>query len=71
MDNNEGNLTIIKIHISHYPEANVEDNGKDIRNNGELSFAPGEGHHPPKILEEKEWDIKSWTLLLPDEGRLD
>ena len=26
---------------NNYPEANVDDNGKELRNNGEISFAPG------------------------------
>ena len=47
----------------NYPEPNVDENGKT---NGEFSFAPGEGHSPANILEEKDWDLKSWPLLLAD-----
>ena len=51
---------------NNYPEANVDESGNKIENNWEYSVAPGEGHYPASILQEKEWDIKSWPLLLPD-----
>ena len=31
-----------------------------------MSFAPAEGNYPTNILEEKDWDIKSWPMLHPD-----
>ena len=31
-----------------------------------ISIAPGEGKHPTNILEEIDWDIKSFPVLLPD-----
>ena len=51
---------------NNYPEANVDESGYKIANNFEYSFAPGEGHHPANILQEKDWDIKSWPYLHPD-----
>ena len=50
---------------NNYPEAAVDENGKKA-NNEELSFAPAEGNCPTNILEEKDWDIKSWPTLHPD-----
>ena len=48
--------------FSHnYPEIDFrEDNSKSI------SIAPGEGKYPSNILNEKDWDIKSFPTLLPD-----
>ena len=51
---------------SNYPEAEVDDNGKRATFQEELSFAPAEGNYPTNILEEKDWDIKSWPMLHPD-----
>ena len=31
-----------------------------------ISVAPGEGKYPSNILEEKDWDLKSFPCLLPD-----
>ena len=50
----------------NYPEIFVDENGQKQRKNYELSFAPAEGNHPFNILTEKDWDIKSWPILLPD-----
>ena len=50
---------------SNFPEADVDDNGRNV-NFEELSFAPGEGSYPINLLEEKDWDIKSWPILHPD-----
>ena len=48
--------------FSHnYPEINYkEDTSKEI------SVAPGEGKLPSNILEEKDWDLKSFPCLHPD-----
>ena len=51
---------------NNYPEANVDESGNKIDNNLDISFAPGEGHQLTNILQEKDWDIKSRPLLLPD-----
>ena len=48
--------------MSHnYPEINYQD--KSI---GQVSVAPGEGKRPSNILQEKDWDLKSFPCLLPD-----
>ena len=45
----------------NYPEINFkEDNLKN------LSIAPGEGKLPTNILEENDWDLKTFPGLLPD-----
>ena len=45
----------------NYPEISYkEDNGERI------SIAPGEGKTPSNILQEKDWDLKSFPCLLPD-----
>ena len=49
---------------NNYPEMLTDENGKS--KNETLSFAPAEGNCPTNILEEKDWDIKSWPALLPD-----
>ena len=51
---------------NNYPEANVDRSGKEVANTKELIFAPAEGYCPTNILEEKDWDIKSWPTLHPD-----
>ena len=51
---------------NNYPEVNVDRSGKEVRNTEELIFAPAEGYCPTNILEEKDWDIKSWPALHPD-----
>ena len=50
----------------NYPEAEVDENGRRLTNQEELSFAPAEGNYPTNLLEEKDWDIKSWPILHPD-----
>ena len=54
-DDYRKNDTIRKYQFDHnkntcltenYPEANADENGRKIQNNGEYSFAPGEGHLP-------------------------
>ena len=49
---------------NNYPEMLTDENG--VSKNETLSFAPAEGNHPTNILEEKDWDIKSWPALHPD-----
>ena len=45
----------------NYPEINY----KEI-NTDNISIAPGEGKMPTNILEETDWDIKSFPCLHPD-----
>ena len=59
---NHNNFTCM---TKNFPEIEADDNGK-ITSHKELSFAPGEGGTPSNILEEKDWDIKSWPVLHPD-----
>jgi hypothetical protein len=49
---------------NNYPEMFTDENGR--KNSSELSFAPAEGNHPTNLLDEKDWDIKSWPALHPD-----
>ena len=47
--------------FSHnYPEISYNDQSERI------SVAPGEGKYPSKILEENDWDLKTFPCLLPD-----
>ena len=45
----------------NYPEIHYNDESK-----GRLSVAPGEGKCPSSILQENDWDLKSFPCLLPD-----
>ena len=46
---------------NNYPEINyLEDNS------GNISIAPGEGKLPSNLLEENDWDLKTFPCLLPD-----
>ena len=47
--------------VNNYPELNVTDTV-----NNSVSIAPGEGKRPSNILEEVDWDLKSFPVLLPD-----
>ena len=48
--------------FSHnYPEINYKEDTSQ-----EISVAPGEGKLPSNILEEKDWDLKSFPCLHPD-----
>ena len=47
---------------NNYPEMFIDENGKTI--NQPLFFAPAEGNSPTNLLEERDWDIKSWPTLL-------
>ena len=48
---------------NNYPEMFIDENGKSCASNQEFSFAPAEGNYPTNILDEKDWDIKSWPAL--------
>merc|ERR1712218_446534 len=43
----------------------LEDNSDDNQV-ANLDFAPGEGKKPTSFLDQKDWDHKSWPMLLPD-----
>ena len=51
--------------VDSHPEAIAKETS-EASNNIEYSFAPGEGKVPTNILDEKDWDIKSWPALLPE-----
>jgi hypothetical protein len=51
---------------NNYPEMFVDGNGERVINSEHLSFAPAEGNCPTNLLNEKNWDIKSWPGLHPD-----
>ena len=44
-----------------YPEISYKEDSGD-----RVSVAPGEGKHPSKILQERDWDLKSFPCLLSD-----
>ena len=46
---------------NNYPEISYKDEDDD-----RFSIAPGEGKHPSNILEERDWDLKSFPCLHPD-----
>ena len=51
---------------NNYPEMLVDNDGRQIIKDKNLEFAPAEGNYPTNLLQEKDWDIKSWPALLPD-----
>ena len=51
---------------NNYPEIFLDDNGRRNITKEDFSFAPAEGNCPMNILNETDWDIKSWPALLPD-----
>ena len=51
---------------NNYPEMFIDENGRSNKNDEELSFAPAEGNYPINLINEKDWDIKSWPALHPD-----
>ena len=51
---------------NNFPEMFIDNNGSRINQNEELSFAPAEGNRPTSLLQEDDWDIKSWPNLHPD-----
>ena len=46
---------------NNYPEIGYKEDTSNL-----LSIAPGEGKLPTNILEEQDWDIKSFPCLYPD-----
>ena len=51
---------------NNYPEMFIDENGRRIESNAAFSFAPAEGNYPANILDEEDWDIRSWPALHPD-----
>ena len=47
--------------LNNYPEIDYKE---DTTN--ELSVAPGEGKSPTNLLQEVDWDVKSFPCLFPD-----
>ena len=46
---------------NNYPEISYKED-----DTGRIAVAPGEGKCPSNILDEKDWDLKSFPCLLPD-----
>jgi hypothetical protein len=51
---------------NNYPEMFIDDNGRRVALNEQLQFAPAEGNYPTNLLNEEDWNIKSWPALHPD-----
>ena len=51
---------------NNYPEMFVDKNGNRVEGNAVISFAPAEGNYPANILDEEDWDVRSWPALHPD-----
>ena len=51
---------------NNYPEMFIDQNGKSIERKGQLEFAPAEGNYPTNLINETDWDIKSWPALHAD-----
>ena len=52
---------------NNYPEMLVDSsNNQQKVTEEQLEFAPAEGNYPTNLLQEKDWDIKSWPALHPD-----
>ena len=49
--------------VNGHPDIFLDSEGNQVAN---LDFAPGEGKRPTSALDMKDWDVKSWPLLLPD-----
>jgi hypothetical protein len=49
-----------------FPEMLLNDDGKEVDENEDFAFAPGEGKIPKNILMDNDWDIKAWPSLHPD-----
>ena len=49
-----------------FPEMLVNDDGEEIPEDYDFSFAPGEGKIPTNIYLDDDWDIKAWPSLHPD-----
>ena len=44
----------------------LDENGQRGKSSKELKFAPAEGNKPINLLNERDWDIKSWPFLHPN-----
>ena len=44
----------------------LNDDGKEVAEDDDFAFAPGEGKIPKNILMDNDWDIKAWPSLHPD-----
>ena len=53
-----------------FPEMLANDDGEEHIESEDFSFAPGESKVPSNILMEKDWDIKAWPALHPDERKV-
>ena len=51
---------------NNHPEIFLDKNGRRQQINEALNFSPAEGNTPINILQEKDWDIKSWPSLHAD-----
>ena len=56
---------------NHFPELDVkEDSSQEVEKENEqvlqVSLAPGDGKIPSDILDEKDWDLKSFPSLHPN-----
>ena len=49
--------------VNGHPDVFLDSEGNQVAN---LDFAPGEGKKPTSFLDQKDWDHKSWPMLLPD-----
>ena len=49
--------------VNGHPEIFLDNEGNQA---ADLDFAPGEGKKPTDPQTQKDWDVKSWPLLLPD-----
>ena len=49
--------------VNGHPDIFLDSEGNQV---ADLDFAPGEGKKPVNFLDLKDWDIKTWPMLLPD-----
>ena len=49
-----------------FPEMLANDDGEEVQESDDFSFAPGEGKTPSNIFMDVDWDIKAWPSLHPD-----
>ena len=49
--------------VNGHPDIFLNSEGNQV---ADLDFAPGEGKKPTSFLDQKDWDLKSWPMLLPD-----
>merc|ERR1711894_32293 len=49
--------------VNGHPDIFLDNEGNQVAN---LDFAPGEGKKPVNFLDQKDFDVKSWPMLLPD-----